>query len=82
MSLSLCDGTLVDVTGPALPLVEVTGPDGTTVSITVPAATLADLAAETTARQDADAAHVIDPAPHPAYDDLPSFALLFENGLI
>ncbi len=27
-------------------------------------------------------AHVADPTPHPAYDDLPSLRLLFENGLI
>jgi len=26
--------------------------------------------------------HEIDPTPHPAYDDLPSLRLLFENGLI
>lgn len=25
--------------------------------------------------------HVTDPTPHPAYDDLPSLTLLFENGL-
>lgn len=25
--------------------------------------------------------HELDPTPHVAYDDLPSFALLFENGL-
>ena len=28
------------------------------------------------------APHVSDPTPHPAYDDLPSLTLLFENGLI
>ncbi|GJF04975.1 hypothetical protein [Pseudonocardia sp. D17] len=28
------------------------------------------------------APHVAAPAPHPAYDDLPSLRLLFENGLI
>ena len=28
------------------------------------------------------AAHVLDTAPHPAYDDLPSLALIFENGLV
>lgn len=27
-------------------------------------------------------AHVADTTPHPAYDDLPSLTLLFENGLI
>lgn len=26
--------------------------------------------------------HVADPEPHPAYDDLPSLVILFENGLI
>ena len=26
--------------------------------------------------------HILDPTPHPVYDDLPSFTLLFENGLI
>jgi len=26
-------------------------------------------------------AHIADETPHPAYDDLPSFTLLFENGL-
>jgi len=31
---------------------------------------------------DALAAHVASPTPHPEYDDLPSFELLFENGLI
>lgn len=31
---------------------------------------------------DAMTAHIIDPTPHPAYDDLPSLRLLFENGLI
>jgi hypothetical protein len=25
--------------------------------------------------------HEIDPTPHPAYDDAPSFVTLFENGL-
>lgn len=28
------------------------------------------------------AEHILDPEPHPAYDDIPSFALIFENGLI
>lgn len=28
------------------------------------------------------AVHVIDPTPHPAYDDMPSLRLLYENGLI
>ncbi|POH63641.1 hypothetical protein C3B60_16130 [Cryobacterium zongtaii] len=27
------------------------------------------------------AAHILAPEPHPAYDDIPSFTLLFENGL-
>jgi len=27
-------------------------------------------------------AHVVDDSPHPAYDDLPSLRLLFENGII
>lgn len=27
------------------------------------------------------APHVNDPEPHPAYDDIPSLTLLFENGL-
>lgn len=31
---------------------------------------------------DSIAAHVNAPEPHPAYDDLPDFVLLFENGLI
>lgn len=31
---------------------------------------------------DAIEAHIQDPTPHPAYDDLPSITLLFENGLI
>lgn len=31
---------------------------------------------------DALATHLIDPTPHPAYDDLPSLTLLFENGLV
>jgi len=26
--------------------------------------------------------HIADPTPHPAYDDLPSLKILFENGLI
>ena len=26
--------------------------------------------------------HIQSPEPHPAYDDLPSFTLLFENGLV
>mgnify|MGYP001074090410 CR=1 FL=1 len=26
--------------------------------------------------------HVNDATPHPAYDDLPSFTLIFENGLV
>lgn len=25
--------------------------------------------------------HVVDPEPHPAYDDIPSLTLLFENGI-
>lgn len=28
------------------------------------------------------ALHILDPTPHPAYDDMPSLTLLFENGLI
>lgn len=28
------------------------------------------------------ATHVIDPEPHPAYDDIPSLTLLFENGIV
>lgn len=31
---------------------------------------------------DAIETHVQAPTPHPAYDDLPSFTLLFENGLV
>lgn len=27
-------------------------------------------------------AHIDSPTPHPAYDDLPSLSLLFENGLV
>lgn len=26
--------------------------------------------------------HVVDPDPHPAYDDMPTLTLLFENGLV
>jgi len=26
--------------------------------------------------------HVVDPEPHPAYDDIPSLVLLFENRLV
>lgn len=26
--------------------------------------------------------HLIDPTPHPTYDDLPDLSLIFENGLI
>lgn len=26
--------------------------------------------------------HILDPTPHPTYDDLPSFTLIYENGLI
>lgn len=28
------------------------------------------------------ATHIVDTTPHPAYDDLPSLTLLFENGLV
>jgi hypothetical protein len=28
------------------------------------------------------AAHIADPTPHPAYDDIPSVVVLYENGLI
>ena len=28
------------------------------------------------------ATHVADPEPHPAYDDIPSLTLLFENGIV
>jgi hypothetical protein len=31
---------------------------------------------------DTVAAHVADPTPHPAYDDLPSLTLIFNNGLV
>lgn len=31
---------------------------------------------------DAMTVHVIDPEPHPAYDDMPSLTLLFENRLV
>lgn len=31
---------------------------------------------------DSVTAHVLTPEPHPAYDDLPSLLLLFENGLV
>lgn len=32
--------------------------------------------------RDAIAVHLIDPTPHPVYDDMPDLTLLFENGLI
>lgn len=28
------------------------------------------------------ALHILDPTPHPPYDDMPSLTLIFENGLI
>lgn len=31
---------------------------------------------------DAIEAHVVDPTPHPIYDDIPSLNVLFENGLV
>lgn len=33
-------------------------------------------------RDEVLAPHIVAPEPHPAYDDLPSFRLLFENGLV
>lgn len=31
---------------------------------------------------DAVGGHIVDTEPHPAYDDMPSLVLIFENGLI
>lgn len=35
-----------------------------------------------TAGEPALEAHLIDPTPHPVYDEMPSLTLIFENGLI
>lgn len=32
--------------------------------------------------RDMIALHLVDPTPHPPYDDMPSLTLIFENGLI
>lgn len=32
--------------------------------------------------RDLIATHIMDPTPHPSYDDLPDLSLIFENGLI
>lgn len=71
---------LINVPGPGDPsVVEVVGPgDGV---VTVPSGGL-DQAFVQDVVDTSLAVHVADETPHPAYDDLPSLRLLFENGLI
>jgi hypothetical protein len=53
---------------------EATAP--TTIPGVVPAVAIQEMI-DTTVQE-----HVLDPAPHPAYDTIPSLRLLFENGLV
>lgn len=67
--------------GDAVTAVPVPGPQGPPSQLTE--SDLARVIAETTiATSTGLVNHVLDAAPHPAYDDLPSLRLLYENGLV
>jgi hypothetical protein len=76
------DIVLINIPGPgdpsAVEVVDVSQDDGI---VTVPSGGL-DQAAVQDWIDDSITAHILDPTPHPAYDDGPSLLLLFENGLI
>jgi len=59
-----------------VPVAGPTGPQGT------PGAPADDLGVIQTMIDGTVQTHVSTPEPHPAYDDLPSLQLLFENGLV
>jgi hypothetical protein len=89
-------GTAVSVAVPEVPLIEASPPLPSDTAVAVvpvpgPAGQGAELTPEaleevvvrtTVATGTALTEHIGDPTPHPAYDDLPSLRLLFENGLV
>ena len=87
----LADGTTVTVAPPSLPAVTTAPPAAPSVvvlPVTGPAGPQGtpgdanDLTVVETMIEGAVQVHVVTPEPHPAYDDLPSLRLLFENGLV
>jgi hypothetical protein len=94
MPIELGDGATVRVTPPGVPRV-LTDPPGRPTVRVLPSpgppgpdgdqgdpGPPADLAEVQQRIDDALITHVIDPEPHPAYDDMPSLTLLFENRLV
>ena len=80
-------GELVQViaVGEPGPQVVAIGTDSTPTPVYVPGPTVGSSAGVEIIQEmidDTVEVHVSAPAPHPAYDDLPSFTLLFENGLV
>lgn len=43
---------------------------------------ISEVVSDLEALADQLALHIVDSTPHPAYDDIPSLTLLFENGLV
>jgi hypothetical protein len=87
----LAPGVRVRVAPPVLPRIEVARPSATA-PVLVPVVGPRGPKGDPGSSQDMEAIgelidgavteHVTDYEPHPAYDDLPSLRLLFENGLI
>ena len=87
----LAPNAVTVVTPPALPPIRM-APPATTAAALVPVRGPRGPKGDPGSNQDMEAiqdlidttvtGHVQAPEPHPAYDDLPSLTLLFENGLI
>jgi hypothetical protein len=56
--------------------------DGIHLWADLPSAPTSNGGSDTPVSDDALAAHIADETPHPAYDDIPSVVVLFENGLV
>jgi hypothetical protein len=90
-SFVLGAGVRVRVAPPVLPRIEVARPSPNA-AVLVPVAGPRGPKGDPAPSQDLDVfrelvdtavtVHVLDPEPHPAYDDGPSLTILFENGLI
>lgn len=76
----------VEISGGITRTVEVGEPDGTTTVVEVGVAGIRGQTGPAgpvdTSTADAFAAHLIDPTPHPAYDDIPDLTVIFENALL
>lgn len=86
--IELAPGTVVRVAPPALPTVTVAPPSSSSVVVPVQGPpgptgpTGGDPAVVQGMIDTAVQTHVVAPEPHPAYDDIPSLVLLFENRLV